>query len=186
MENVTIGLLSVVFFWTAISELLKEELQFKLKNTYLIIGCFIYLSYFYGSAFALRVSLFLTVMLFITVYDSITKTIPRFTHWLLIGVGLIDVDQNWLLFQAVPGFLIPAIPILIFNFLLIKKIGLGDIKLMASAGFVVGITAGYVAILFACSLAWILKRNSDQNAAFAFGPFLCLSYLLIPLIITSF
>ncbi|UYO64412.1 prepilin peptidase [Acetobacterium wieringae] len=173
-----IGVITVTFFWTTFSELLKEELQFALKNTYLIIGCFIFLSYLYGAAFALRVCLFLTIMLYILVYDTITKTIPSFTHWIIVGIGLIDLNQAWLFGQALPGLIIPAVPIFIFNNLLKNKIGLGDIKLMASCGFVVGMFAGYFAILLACFMALLLNRKEKNHFSFAFAPYLCMFYLL--------
>lgn len=173
-----LGLLAVIFFWTTLSELLKEEIQFTLKNSYLIILCFLYLNFWYGSIMALKVCLFLTIMLYIFIFDTIIKKIPRFTHWIIIGIGLININLAWLISQAIPGLIIPALPIFLINCFLKNRIGLGDIKLMASCGFVVGISESYVAILVACLTALLLERTRRSHLSFAFAPYLCMFYLL--------
>lgn len=180
MEGLIIGLVTVVLFWTACAELLKDQLNIEIKNTLIIIGVFFIYSNAYGPEMGLKICLLFSIFLFVSIYDAMTHRIPRFVHIVIIAIGFIGVDTNWVISQALPGFFIPSIPIFFLNQLLKQQIGLGDIKLMATGGFVVGLQNGYLSCLVAATLALAIQGKHNKNKAFAFAPYLCLGYLIIP------
>lgn len=180
MEGLIIGLVTVVLFWTACAELLADQVNIEIKNTLIITGVFFIYSVAYGPVMAVKICLFFSILLFIGIYDAMTHRIPRFVHFIIIAIGLIGVDTNWVINQALPGLLIPSIPIFFLNQFLKQQIGLGDIKLMATGGFVVGLQNGYLTCLMAAALAIAIQGKNNKNSAFAFAPYLCLGYLIIP------
>lgn len=186
MEVIIIGLLTVVFFWTACSELLKDQVAVEMKNTLVMIGVFFYYSLVTSPVMAVKICLFFSILLFISIYDAMTHRIPRFVHFIILAIGLIGIDINWLISQSLPGLVIPSVPIFLINRFFKHQIGLGDIKLMASGGFVVGLQNGYFVCLLAAILALLLRRKNNKNNPFAFAPYLCLFYLMVPFFYSLF
>lgn len=179
MEALIIGLVTVVFFWTACAELLNDQLNIQVKNTLIMIGVFFYYSVVTSPVIAVKICLLFSILLFISIYDAMTHRIPRFVHVIIIAIGLIGIDTNWLISQALPGLIIPSVPIYLVNQFFKQQIGLGDIKLMAAGGFAVGLQNGYLACLLAAILALMLRRKNDKTTSFAFAPYLCLCYLVL-------
>jgi len=177
------GLLTVTLFWLACSTLLTDHTSVNLRNAPVVVvmGVYYYYSVLCGTPIAVKVCLLLTILLFITFYDAMTHRIPRFVHCILLCIGLIGVDASWLLSEALPGLLFPSLPLFFMNRFIKNPIGLGDVKLIAVGGFVVGVHHGYLVCLLAAVLALVVERKRHNFQPFAFGPYLCLFYVFAPL-----
>lgn len=184
MGSVVVGILIAYLNYLILSKILEESIDFNLQNGIVIIVLFMYFNYQIGSVQAIKICLFFELMLFVFIFDLLTKTIPAFVHWLIIGIGLIGIEGSWLLHQAIPGFLILSVPIFILNLFLPtnQKIGIGDIKLIGSCGFVIGLNSIFPACLFAFLSAWVIQKliskQSDRKVSFSLGPYLSVSFLL--------
>lgn len=93
-----------------------------------------------------------SVLLYAALVDLETMFIPDRTHVILIlcGIALIIIDPSTLTSSLI-GAVIVSIPLFILAYIT-KGMGYGDVKLMASAGLVIG----YANIIFAMALGAII------------------------------
>lgn len=133
----------------------------------------------------IKIGVFVGALLFVAYYDYQTKTIPRFIHWIILITGFIGVDLFWIINQGIPGMLLLPIPVIAVYLYQkkkepIKNIGIGDIKLIAACGFVVGMDNGLLGLFIGLALAllWCLIKRIDKSSSFPFAPFLCLGFAI--------
>lgn len=121
----------------------------------------------------LKIGLFIGCLCFVFIYDLKTKTIPRFIHYFIVSIGLIDINTTWLLGQAIGGLVILPIPLLIVYYGNKKNgIGLGDIKLVGSTGFVIGLYGGFIGLLCSLSAGVVYCLITKEKRSIPLAPFL--------------
>lgn len=128
----------------------------------------------------LKFGLFIGCLCFVFIYDLKTKTIPSFIHFVFILIGLIDINFNWLYYRAIGGLIILPIPLLIVYHGNKKHgIGLGDIKLVGSTGFVVGFYGGFIGLLCSLSAGIVYCLIKKEKSSIPFAPFLTLGVFVV-------
>lgn len=153
--------------------------------------------YFYGwdSIYALLLSLVysltISALLVLSVIDFRTNIIPPGINIFLLVMGLAavmikyfessrDTDIVWS--HTVGFFVISLFLLLIYYATKGRAIGGGDIKLMASAGLLLGWELVILAFFIGCILAAIIHplrmRFSNVGRALAFGPYLVMGIVI--------
>lgn len=118
---------------------------------------------------ALMCALVFQILLFASVYDIKTHTVPDYAHILIMSAGLLR-------FQPLPaflGFILVPLPFFIAALRKENSVGGGDIKLMAACGFVLGVRLGFTALIFGLVMAvlWNAAYNKEKKP-FALAPYL--------------
>jgi len=136
-----------------------------------VAGTGIFLSVHDFTAVTLMCAVVFQILLFASVYDIRTHTVPDYVHILILSAGLIH-------FQPLPAFLgLLLVPLPFFLAAILKEnsIGGGDIKLMAACGFVLGIWPGMAALVIGLFMAvlWNAVYNREKQ------PFPLVPYLTI-------
>lgn len=118
---------------------------------------------------------FAQLLLIGAVWDIQTRTIPNFLHPLLLLTVLftLPIQPG----EALLGMVGVAAPYLLAAILSRGRLGGGDIKLMAAAGFVLGLYRGTFATILALSLAVLCNIiigavTKQRNTSFALAPYL--------------
>ena len=118
------------------------------------------------------------VLIEITLLDYKTMEISNIASIIIaaIGLGLMIYDETYA--HSLPGSLCVSIPFLVLA--LLKMMGMGDVKLMAAVGLLLGIKgvllAAFFGIVIGSIAAAIMKiRNlRGWKSEIAFGPYLCI------------
>lgn len=98
-------------------------------------------------------------------------------------VGITGIKQTYItLLQAVIGMFVVSVPMLIIALISKEKaMGMGDVYLMAAAGFYLGlhriIAAFFIGVIIAAIAGIILKRINGSSK-FAFGPWLSIGIFI--------
>jgi leader peptidase (prepilin peptidase)/N-methyltransferase len=130
------------------------------------------------------------ILLFIVAaVDARTKEIPNILNLalLLCGIGAIWIWTDVTIASRIIGIFVVSFPMLLLSVLITGAFGGGDIKLMASTGFLLGwqniLIAAFIGIILGGIYGGVLlvlgiKERRDH---FAFGPFLAFSifYVLV-------
>ena len=153
--------------------------------------------YFYGwdSVYAILLSIIysltISALIVLSVIDFRTNTIPPGINIFLLVMGLAAVMVKY--FESGRGtdivwshtigfFAISLFLLLIFYATKGRAIGGGDIKLMASAGLLLGWELVILAFLVGCILAAIIHpirmRISNVGRSLAFGPYLAMGIVI--------
>ena len=130
--------------------------------------------------FSCTASLFLAALLPAAYSDMKTRTIPNFSSLFLFVAGFLHLFADGFSVQrflsALLGAAIGGIPLLIMA-LCRNSVGGGDVKLAASAGFVLGWLWSYLALMTAL-FAFVLygciiqsKKNENKAPCLPFAPF---------------
>ena len=110
----------------------------------------------------------------------------EYNHIVFIILGLI----RYIFINDIPltshiiGALCISIPLLIISYIIKDSIGGGDIKLMASCGFLLGISNTILSFLIGTFSAafiavyYILTKKKNRMDTIAFGPFLCIGFII--------
>lgn len=118
---------------------------------------------------ALQCALLCQILLFASVIDVKTHTVPDYIHILILIVGLLR-------FQPVPAFmglLLVPVPFLIAALCKSNSIGGGDIKLMGACGFVMGVSAGFGALTLGLLISVLCNATfNKEKKPFALVPYL--------------
>ncbi len=144
-----------------------------------------------------KVSVTVLLMMSAAVIDFYTKKIPNFLPLTFLVVGVVVLIAEFIfmresfvillvgsLLGLIGGFLILVLMSLITK----GGIGMGDVKLISTMGFLSGISASFYSFFFATVLCLIvslvllilkLKKIKDE---LPFGPFLFLGYVLTVII----
>lgn len=113
--------------------------------------------------------LFILTLIYAGYYDYKKRIIPDKVHIIIIILALIS---NFNFIQSIIGFIILPIPFIVPIFFNEESIGGGDIKIVASIGFYLGLVKGIVAIVIGLSLSIlisiiILKRYKNNSIPLA-------------------
>jgi leader peptidase (prepilin peptidase)/N-methyltransferase len=130
---------------------------------------------------ALVYFLAMMVLICVTFIDADTQEIPNSLHiWLALCavVAFFCVPQvGWL--ARVIGVFVISVPMLILTLIIPGAFGLGDVKLMAAAGLLLGwqntILAAFIGVVIggAYGIYLLASGKKGRKAHFAFGPALC-------------
>lgn len=125
---------------------------------------------------------FAAILLYAAAEDIRTRQIPNTVHILLLLVGccnLFDTGPPLLLHKAllaVGGLLVGGLPLLLLALLRPRSVGGGDVKLVGSAGFVLGFLDSYIALLvslilflLAALLRKIILKGREHIGAYEKG-----------------
>ena len=149
---------------------------------------------FTASLSAVFLSLFIFLLLTVSLIDRDTQEIPDVLPFViaLVGVGWVVAGHFSPLFPKAPGFisavlgiLAGGLPLFIVDKLVLavfKKdgFGYGDVKLMAASGIFLGVQLIFVAFFIAfvtggVYAAFLLSTGRARRGEYiAFGPFLCI------------
>lgn len=168
--------------------------DFKIDFKYTIIFLILYNSfiYFLGNNVTSYLYTIIIVALTIVFYVDIKyQLIPDETHIIILLAGLINFIlniNNWwsyLLGAFVGGAIFWLLNLLTLAILKKEGMGFGDVKLMASLGFMFGIKGIIVIALIAFFIGaivgvfiLIIKRKED-SAYMPFGPFIALGAIIL-------
>jgi leader peptidase (prepilin peptidase)/N-methyltransferase len=124
-------------------------------------------------------------------FDLKSRIIPHWTVLALLGLGVLSLVARILLappplgsaalpllLDACAGALVVSLPLGALCGLRPQSIGGGDVKLLAAAGFGLGVGGIVLAFVAAVVLGGVhalvlLARGRGRGASFAFGPHLC-------------
>lgn len=123
----------------------------------------------------LQCALFTIILLFASVYDLKTHTIPDYVHFLILMAGLLCFEP----IPALLGAVLVPLPFFIAALCKSNSIGGGDIKLMASCGFLLGVTAGFTALLLGLLMAVLFNTAfNHEKKPVALAPYLAFGCLM--------
>lgn len=164
----------------------KVKLPIRYLILELLTGLLFMLNYIvFGFSYQFIISTLLTIFLIIIAYIDIDTMIiyDRF-HILIAGIAIIEIillKSNIL--NHIIGTLIISIPFLILA-MISNGLGGGDIKLMAAAGFLLGVNKIFVAFIISSLIGGIyaiyvlINKKAKGKDAIPFGPFLCIGIYL--------
>ena len=131
--------------------------------------------------FIFKSTIFIGALSYAGIYDYRKRIIPDKVHIIIILSALLS-DFN--LGRSLLGFFLLLIPFLVPVFLDEKSIGGGDIKLVGSIGFFLGLNHGILAMIISLSLFTILslalKRKGKELVAL--GPYIAIGSIITLLI----
>lgn len=118
---------------------------------------------------ALQYILLCQVLLFASVIDIKTHTVPDYLHFLILMVGLLRFEP----LPALLGLAIVPLPFFIAALCKSNSIGGGDVKLMGACGFVLGVSAGFGAMLLGLLMGVLCNATfNKEKKPFALVPYL--------------
>lgn len=127
-----------------------------------------------------------SILVAVAFIDFDTMTIP---DGLIIGLAIPAVASAFLipqpgLLSRVIGFFALSLPMLLLMLAIPDCFGMGDIKLIAVCGFLLGwqntLVAGFIALLLGggYGIFLILRDSSNRRTHIAFGPYLCIGVFI--------
>lgn len=131
------------------------------------------------------------------IVDRKTHQIPNLLILSVLGIGAILLVAEFLLYRetfltilimSVAGLLICVVLFYILARLTKEGIGMGDVKLISSMGWMLGLASTLMAVLFAlilCTLVAVVllfKKKKNKNDRIPFGPFVFFGYILMLLL----
>jgi len=132
---------------------------------------------------AVMVFTLLCVLIVVTFIDADTMEIPNALPLWIVVLGILSfafgstATLPW--YDHLIGAVIVSVPMLLLAFFIVGSFGMGDIKLIAAAGLLLGWQLVLVAIFTAILIggAWgiylLVSRKKGRKEHFAFGPALC-------------
>jgi len=117
--------------------------------------------------------LLFALLLFLAAYiDGKTHEIPNWLHPLLLLVGLIQLQPQ----DAIIGFFLISVPFLLLAIFTHGGFGAGDIKLIASCGFVLGalgvLLGTIIAMVLMIFVSLVFYRRSNRRKYCAMAPYI--------------
>jgi len=157
--------------------------------TYLLL----YLQFDLTTSFFIGLPL-VSLLIIIAMIDFDTMEIMDRFHIMILILALITIYFSDLsIYSHIAGFFIISVPLFIVA-LITGGLGGGDIKLIAVAGLLLGLSSTLVAFMIASitggliALYLLIFKKESRKAAIAFGPYLCIgiyvAYLYGPEIIS--
>jgi len=149
------------------------------KGTYLSIALAIVIIFLirYGiSWWAFRCIWICLVLMIAGIYDIKTYMIPDYLNRILIMAGLIEIQ----IIPALLGFVLVPLPFLLAAIMTDGEIGGGDIKIMAAAGFCIGVTSGIRMMIYGLFLAicWYCLLGKGR-ISLPLAPFLAVGCIMV-------
>ena len=118
------------------------------------------------------------ILLYASVWDIATHTVPDYVHILLAIVGVVGFE----FLPAMVGFIVVGLPLFIAAMVSEDKIGGGDVKLMAILGFAIGVNRGFTTLIlglfFAVIFGIYFSRIKKHNEPLALIPYFSLGCAL--------
>ncbi|GKX31381.1 hypothetical protein SH1V18_38610 [Vallitalea longa] len=139
-----------------------------------IIIMFILIRTFDNQLMIIKGFLFSEVLIFTSIVDFKTRTIPNTVHIVILLLSIININ----LLQSMLGFIVVPLPFLLAALLEPNSIGGGDIKLMSAIGFLLevknGLIAGMISLIIAVAINSILYKlkRKDKSESFPLGLYL--------------
>jgi leader peptidase (prepilin peptidase) / N-methyltransferase len=174
-----------------------EKIPFKYPAVELLTALLFVISYLhFGLSFDMFVAiLFFNVGLLVIVTDLETRIIPDVYQILILasGLGYVvyhliqgDTEPGFHIFGLIIGFVILYM-IRIIGELVYKReaLGLGDVKLLAVGGFLIGWPNVFLTLLFASVAGSLLEltligmKVKSRDDEIAFGPYLMISMMVL-------
>lgn len=172
--------MALTLIWVLFSKILIQNTSTRVPMIIPLVIISVLLLIFRQPIEQLKFGLFIGCLSFVFIYDMKTKTIPSFIHLLFILIGLIDINFNWLYYQAIGGLIILPIPLLIVYHGNNKQgIGLGDIKLVGSTGFIIGFYGGFIGLLCSLSAGIAYCLITKEKSSIPLAPFLTLGVFVV-------
>lgn len=170
--------------------------DFKIDILYSVIFLVIFncMIYFLGNSYIIYLYTLVCVALAITFsIDLRYQLIPDEVHILLFIIGIVNIlfnftiknILNYIIGAAIGGgifFLISLLSLLIFKK---EGMGFGDVKLMASLGFVFGVKNIIVITLVSFILGaivgsiFLILKNKESDGYIPFGPFIAIAAIIL-------
>ena len=130
--------------------------------------------------------LFYTVLVILAVQDYRNRKISDECHVILLVLALtaIPVIPEVSMGARVLGMLAVSVPMTVLAFVFPGSFGGGDVKLVFAGGAFLGVhlvmrgTSLGIFLAGIYSLWLILIKNERKNVQFAFGPYLCIGFLI--------
>lgn len=130
--------------------------------------------------------IFTAILIVIAFIDYDTMDIYDYNHYLILTLGILRylLVRDLAFIEQLLGSFILFIPLLLIYYLIKDGLGGGDVKLVGSCGFYLGISSSVLAFfistisatLYAIYLLLIKKKSSKTQIPF--GPFLCFGFLI--------
>ena len=120
------------------------------------------------------------ILIFASMSDMATHTIPHWTYGAIMLVGLIGFSP----LPALVGMLVTGLPIFITSCVTNGRMAGGDVKLVGAIGFAVGAKLGVTALIIGLFLAvvfeyyFIVTKRKSTNEPFAVVPYLSVGCFL--------
>jgi leader peptidase (prepilin peptidase)/N-methyltransferase len=157
----------------------KRELVIELTGGFTAAALVCY----YGLGFeTITMFLFYAVLMVISAIDADTKEIPSLLNLIIIFISILSLFtiREISILDRLIGALCISIPMFIIAIIADGSIGGGDIKLMFSAGLLLGWRGMVFAFLLGMALAGIVsvymlaRKKITMKDSLALGPFLCI------------
>lgn len=120
--------------------------------------------------------IFILILIYAGYMDYKYRIIPDKVHLMIIILGLIKIN----VVQSIFGLVLLPIPFIIPIFFNEDSVGGGDIKIVGSIGFFLGLKNGLIVIIISLILAisfhFLLKK--DKTESFPYAPYLAISCIL--------
>lgn len=151
--------------------------------------CFLLCGLMYGLSVETAIfCIFSAVLVTIAFIDQDTQEIPDRFHFIILGLGIAALflvpETDWL--SRLIGAACISVPMLLIAFAT-DGFGLGDIKLMAVSGFLLGwkniVFAAIIGTVLAavCALVLIAMKKKTKKDKIAFGPYLAVALFIAAL-----
>ena len=121
--------------------------------------------------------IFILILIYAGYMDYKYRIIPDKVHLMFIALGLIKLN----VIQSILGLILIPIPFIIPALINEDSIGGGDIKIVGSIGFFLGLKDGLlviiISLILAISLHYFILRK-DKKEGFPYAPYLAISCIL--------
>ena len=159
----------------------KISYEYLISELIMSLIC-ILIVYRYDISFhSLKLLILVSFMFCISIIDIKTYIIPFILNVLIVLYRFIfdGFNMDDVLIGLIISFSIFILSYL-FRFILHKEtMGLGDIKLLFSLGLYLGFIENIMAIFLSCLFGLIYGLYKRKDDYFAFGPFICMGYLMM-------
>lgn len=171
--------------WEFLKEPLKEPVYtMKRKVVIGLAGAVLFGAAGYGYGLSLQLLIILALFLlliFVTCVDTDVQIIPPIFNILifLLGIPAIWLFPEITILQRIVGIVAISIPLKLITLIIPGGFGGGDIKLMAAAGFLLGVKSIVAAFAIGLLLGGaygifsLVLKKKGRKEHFAFGPCLC-------------
>ncbi len=171
---------------------LFQDFKLDIKYSFIYLILFVFLIYFNGNTVDTYIYVFMCLPLFLAFsIDFRYQLIPDETHIFLVVLGIIKLCfnlqlwWNYLLGAIIGGGIFWGLGLLALIIFKKEGMGFGDVKLMASLGFIFGIKYTLVITLVSFFLGAIIggilliTKKSDVDSYIPFGPFIVVATILL-------
>lgn len=137
------------------------------------------------------------VLLCVFIIDRKTHRIPNFTVLAIFAVGAVELAASAIIYgkdvfmQSLIGSAVGLMVCLVSFYIMARLtkngIGMGDVKLISTLGWTIGLSATLFTVLLALLICaataavLLIRKKKNKNDTLAFGPFVFFGYILLML-----